>query len=138
MNALYSLAACIIVLAAYAAGYIRGHRRGREQLDDLLDGLEKKADQPSASERYVPLYERDPEGREKLKNLLNSDPNISIDEIVHYVLSGYITASDGREAMKGRDRRYPLGSNLPVRWDDTQPIDAPTEHVQPTKPWRQE
>lgn len=87
MSALYSLAACIIVLAAYAAGYIRGHRRGREPLDNLLDEIDKQTE---------------------------------------------------RDANEARDRRWPVGSNEPVRWDDTQPTDAPTEYVQPTKPWRQE
>lgn len=132
MTAIYAIVACVIVLLCYTAGRIDGRRRSVVELEGVEDEPNMTVLSAKTGDTIVISYPG------TLTKVQREDIRDQVDEAIPDGIKVIVLDCGATAALSERDRRYPIGSTQPVRWDDTQPLDQPTEHVQPTKPWRQE
>lgn len=121
MTAIYAIVACLIVILAYTAGRIDGRRRSVVELEGVEDEPSMTVLSAKTGDTIVISYPGTltKVQRENIRDQLDESA-IGADGVGVVILDSGATA-----ALSERDRRYPIGSTQPVRWDDTLPGSEP-------------
>lgn len=121
MTAIYAIVACVIVLLSYAAGRIDGRRRSVVELEGVEDEPNMTVLSAKTGDTIVISYPG------TLTKVQRDNIRDQLDEsaIGAAGVGVVILDSGATAALSERDRRYPIGSSHPVRWDDTQPGSEP-------------